>query len=765
MIRCAFVRPFAARVFAQALVCLAVFGITVTAASARGTGSLAGTVVDPSSQAVVNARVILQSPAGVSHETNTDASGTFRFPDLQPGSYVLRVSSDGFRADAVRVDVRDNERLSIPVQLRLSAVTETLVVTSSLVETPLTDSPSGTTVVTARELGARQYTTVADALRLVPGMAVSAAGGLGSVTSVFPRGGESDFTLVLVDGIKLNSFGGGFDFGHLGTAGISLLEVVRGPQSAVFGADAIGGVVQVRTALGGPASTQASMEWGGYGTSRATLGTTGSVGTLRWGIHGERTTSDGWTDAAPGTEVPVTNDDYRNSSLAVAASWQPRRATTLRFDSHVGRNDRGYPGPFGSNPINVYGGIDTVSRGHNDLVTGALSLTHEVSPRTAVRARTTFMHLDSDFTDAWGGSTSGTRRWSAHVQADRALGHLLSTTVGADLEVERADSSYITNVFSEPLPIDRHMTGLFAEARLRPSSAFSLTAGVRVERIVRSAIDADASVYSPRPDLPTDVVLSPNPRLALSYDLRPSARAAGHWTRLHASAGTGIRVPDAFELAFTDNPSLEPERSRSLDAGIEQALFGARLILDVTGYANTFDDLIVATGSLLANTTRFRSDNIANARARGADVSAAWRTLAGLEARVAYSFVDSSVLSLDDADGVGPTGFNVGDPLLRRPRHQVAADLAFSRPSWNVFLRTSARARVLDVEPTYGISGGLYHSPGYAVVDGGGSVKLGRYAEVFARVENAFDRSYETAFGYPARHRTFTAGLRLAAGH
>ena len=97
----------------------------------------------------------------------------------------------------------------------------------------------------------RQFVTVADALRLVPGMTIAPTGGLGSVTSLFPRGGESDYTLVLVDGVKLNSFGGGFDFGHLTTFGLRQVEVVRGPQSAVFGSDAIGGVVQLRSAIGG----------------------------------------------------------------------------------------------------------------------------------------------------------------------------------------------------------------------------------------------------------------------------------------------------------------------------------------------------------------------------------------------------------------------------------------------------------------------------------------------------------------------------------
>ena len=121
----------------------------------------------------------------------------------------------------------------------------------------------------------RQFTTVADALRLVPGMSVAPSGGPGSVTSVFPRGGESDYTLVMVDGVKLNSFGGGFDFGHLTTFGFNQIEVVRGPQSAVFGSDAIGGVVQMRSRLGGRPSAYGLLETGSSGTSRLAAGSSG----------------------------------------------------------------------------------------------------------------------------------------------------------------------------------------------------------------------------------------------------------------------------------------------------------------------------------------------------------------------------------------------------------------------------------------------------------------------------------------------------------
>jgi outer membrane receptor protein involved in Fe transport len=261
-----------------------------------------------------------------------------------------------------------------------------------------------------------------------------------------------------------------------------------------------------------------------------------------------------------------------------------------------------------------------------------------------------------------------------------------------------------------------------------------------------------------------DTVVSPNPRVAASYYLRTSADSGGNWSRVHAAAGTGIRAPDAFELAFTDNPGLKPERSRSVDAGFEQSLFGGRVVFDITGYTNTYDDLIVAVGRSMANASRYRTDNIANARARGADVSAAWRTMAGFEARATYSFVDSEVLAVDHAAGTAPAPFSVGDPLIRRPRHQVSVDLLLNRSHWTVFARAAVRNRVLDVEPNYGAYGGLFYADGFGVVDAGGSARLGRFAELIVRVDNVLDRTYESAFGYPAPGRRATAGIRIAAG-
>ncbi len=450
--------------------------------------------------------------------------------------------------------------------------------------------------------------------------------------------------------------------------------------------------------------------------------------------------------------------------MAAAGAWAPSARFNLRVDTRVATNERGYPGPFGSNPIGAFPGVDTVSRGRNEMRLASVSLVRQWTPATTVRARGSWMSLDSDFTSAYGDSMSRTRRWSGHAQVDHAFTPWLDATAGLDLSGERADSTYITGPAFEQVPIERRVDGYFAEARARAGSRLFVTAGLRLEHIVRAGIPADPFGWTPRPALPEDSLVSPNPRVAASYYLRTSDASQGNWSRLHASAGTGIRAPDAFELAFTDNPGLEPERSRSVDAGLEQALFGGRLVLDGTVFANSYDDLIVAIGPALADASRYRTDNIANARAWGMEVTGAWRAARGLDARVAYSFVDTEVLAVDEGGGAAPSPFEAGDPLIRRPRHQVAASLAVVQPRWSAFARVTGRGRVLDVEPNYGAFGGLFTAAGYTVAGVGGSVRAGRYVEILARVDNVLDRAYESALGFPAPRRTATIGLRIAAG-
>jgi outer membrane receptor protein involved in Fe transport len=249
--------------------------------------------------------------------------------------------------------------------------------------------------------------------------------------------------------------------------------------------------------------------------------------------------------------------------------------------------------------------------------------------------------------------------------------------------------------------------------------------------------------------------------VGVSYYLRTTP---GWQTKLRAAAGTGIRPPDGFDIAYTDNPSLKPERSRSVEAGVDQTFGAGRAHLEATWFSNTFDDLIVAVGKFVES-SRYRTDNISNARAKGIEVATTLRErVEGIDfsARVGYTFLDTAILAVDSG-GAAPPPFTAGQPLLQRPRHQWSLEASAARGRWTAWMRGGGRGRVLAVEPTYGTFGGLFTAAGYDVWHAGASWTMTRQLGLFARVENLLDRRYEEVFGFPALGRAATIGVRVAA--
>jgi outer membrane cobalamin receptor len=737
-------------------------------AAAVHAGPITGRVVDPDGRAVPGAQVFLLGNGASMRSTVSNAAGEFTLSAPDTGRYELRVALDGFRAGTVALDGSAQPHDVGAVRLDISAVSESLIVSAAQVEIPLSQASSAVTVITGAELQARQVTTVADALRQVPGLTIARSGGPGALTAMFPRGGESDYTLVFLDGIQLNGFGGGIDLAHLATANIDRIEVVRGPQSALYGSNAIGAVVRIVTRSGGPLRGDVSFEGGSFGTNRAAAAASGTTGSWFWGGGADRLASDGFNGRTTAAGERVENDRYERTEAAGNAGWKNSAGGLVRGELRFEHDDRGFPGPFGSNPAAIFTGVDTVSRGTDDRWSASLGAAVPTGRRIRTHGQIAWNTTDSEFLAAssfspTGTSTSesGSRRLSARAQTDIAVARGLDLSAGVELQRERVTSTYIADD-SGQIPIKRLVAGYFTEARWSRSERLFVTGGVRLEDIRRDAVGPLADPFSPRPAMPADSVVSLNPRIAAAYIVRP---AAGSQTKLRGAAGTGIRPPDGFDIAFTDNPSLKPERSRSLEAGVDQSFAAGRALVEATWFRNTFDDLIVAVGRF-TQSSRFRTDNISNARARGMELATTVRQRTrgiDVQARVTYTFLDSEILAVDRA-GTAPPPFEAGQPLLQRPRHQWAMDVSATEGRWTAWTRGGGRGRVLAVEPSYGTFGGLFDAAGYAVWNAGASVRLTKQIEAFGRIENLFGRKYEEVFGFPALPRGFMAGLRVAAG-
>ncbi len=742
--------------------------ITVAAAATARGGPLSGRVVDPDGRGVPGAQIILLSSGSVLRSTRSDLQGGFALTAPDGGALELRVAVDGFRAANLPLDGSAAPLSVGDVRLGISAVSESVVVSAAQVETPLSEASSAVTIITGAELQARQVTTVADALRQVPGLTVARSGGPGALTALFPRGGESDYTLVVLDGIQLNAFGGGFDFAHLSTANIDRIEIVRGPQSALYGSNAIGAVVRIVTRTGGPVRGDAALEGGSFGTTHLTASSSGALGGWFWGAGADRIGSDGFTGRRTAAGETIANDRYERTESTGTGGWRNDAGALLRGELRFARDDRGFPGPFGSNPAGIFSGIDAVSRGTDDRWSASIDGAIPAGRRVRTLGQVSWNAIDGHFTAASAYtpsgvslSESGSRRLGARAQTDIVVAAGLDASAGIEIQRERVTSTYIT-ADAGAIPIERRVIGYFGEARWKHADRLFVTGGVRLDDINREAVPRLNDPYSPRPAMAADRVTSVNPRIAVSYALRTSPGAG---SKLRASAGTGIRPPDGFDIAYTDNPSLKPERTRSIEAGIEQSLAAGHALVEATYFRNTFDDLIVAVGRF-AQSSRYRTDNISNARARGVELAATTHQRAGgveIQTRATYTFLDSAILAVDRG-GAAPPPFVPGQRLLQRPRHQWALDLGAAQGRWAGWLRGGGRGRVLAVEPSYGTFGGLFDAGGYAAWNAGGSVRLTKQLEVFGRVENLLGRSYEEVFGFPALPRGVMAGLRVAAG-
>ncbi|MEO5897810.1 MAG: TonB-dependent receptor, partial [Vicinamibacterales bacterium] len=687
-----------------------------------------GRILDPDDRPVAGARILIAGSGQRLRSAVTNERGEFTIDLPDSGHFELRVAADGFRTDPIVVEASAEARALGDVRVSVSAVSESIVVSAAQVEIPLSQAAAATTVITGAELQVRQIHSVADALRSVPGLTVAATGGTGAVTGVFPRGGESNYTLVFLDDVPVNAFGGDFDFGHLSTVNVDRIEVVRGPQSALFGSNAIGAVVRVITRRGGPPLVGGSVEYGTYDTARVAAATSGSSGSFEWGASGEHLTSDGFNGRETAAGLTVANDDYTRSSGALSLGWR-RGKSSVQARLQQATDERGVPGPFGTNPIDAYTAIDTVSRGTNDRTVASASATFPISSNVHALLQTAFNRVESDFTSAFGPSQSISRRGLGRGQLDFAVARGLEASAGVEFQRERTGSTYITGADGQQVQVRRWIAGYFAEGRWSAAQRLFVTAGVRLDNIHRQRLEEAPDPFSPRPLLEEDSVVSFNPRAGVAWFARPGAS----YTKLRASAGTGIRPPDGFELAFTDNPSLKPERSKSMEAGIEQAFANGHATLEALVFWNDYDDLIVAVGSF-RESSRYQTDNIANARASGVELSLsgrrrvrAWQGI-DLRGRISYTLVSSEILAVDDSDEASRP-FTVGDPLLRRPRHQFSAEMIASSGRAAAFINGGGRSRSLDVEPSFGTFGGLHYAEGFNNWDAGVSWRVARGAE------------------------------------
>jgi vitamin B12 transporter len=252
------------------LVCCTLLAMLLACAmQAQSSRSLRGTIVDPLGKLVPNAKVVLLQDDNEIVEGKSDAQGAFSLAAPKEGRYSLRVEAAGFASQTVPVDVgKDGRTEELAVTLSIGPLAQQIVVSATGIPTPETQVGASVTVIDSEQINALNKLDVLENLRLVPGAQVVQTSQRGGTTSLYIRGGESDFNKILVDGSPVNYIGGSFDFAQLSNTGVDNLEVLRGSNSVLYGSDALSGVVNITTARGATdiPELKYSADGGNFGT-------------------------------------------------------------------------------------------------------------------------------------------------------------------------------------------------------------------------------------------------------------------------------------------------------------------------------------------------------------------------------------------------------------------------------------------------------------------------------------------------------------------
>jgi outer membrane cobalamin receptor len=720
---------------------------------------LRGYVLDPESLPVVGVKVLVVQGDRVRAVLVTDDHGAFGpSAQLPAGAYDIFVAAPGFYMEPRHTSLVDGAQIrEINLGLVPAAASEYVVVsgtTADQLRTRVTDSVA---VLDRPEISALQAPTLADVLRVVPGIHVIAAGGAGAPTTVVPEGGKPEFVLVLVDGIPQSAFGGVFNAADLSTIDVQTVEVTRGSTSVVYGIRPARALINVLTRQrSNGVNLDGLVEGTTFPGARMAVTARASHGSWNWSLGGEHLQSDG-ANGQTGDRGVVANDDYARTFGSASVGWHEDPQRNVRATLRVRRSEKGFAGPWGADPGGFNPAIDLVTRERTrDLEAGLWALLQS-GPFIHHDVQLAWSRVASDFANADYRSQAVAKQFVARYRLDVEMWKATAFSSGLSHDRERADDALVRDAAGLPLPLVRVTTGWFGEIRHSVRGRLYLTAGLQAQLLRRNAIAANTDPQVWRPAIAAENIVLVLPKIAASWFVRTNANDG--WTKLRFDSGEGARPPTARELGFTENPVLRTERTRSMAAGVEHAFAAQRVIIEAGWFRHRDRDLILTLVVPQHATQRLIADNIEDVRISGATLSVTARTASGLVARAVVTWMRADVGRLNAADDTwAPVA--AGDPLPRRPTWQGASALTWVRPWGSAFVMAFGRARMPDLEPSRGTQ--VFDNPGFISVSAGGSLALVRHAEIFVRLTNLTDRRYEEVLGYPAPRRAVAAGLRVS---
>jgi len=623
---------------------------------------------------------------------------------------------------------------------------DSLVVTVHRLPVALQATSASVTVLDGRELENAGMISVLDALRSVPGIAVNQSGSFGSVASIFMRGGESDYTAVLIDGVQVNEPGGRFDFAHLTVQQIDRIEIVRGPTSSMYGSDAVTGVIQIftRTGSGGPQGGLTVLG-GTYDSWRGSANIEGGGSIASYGLAASGFRSDGSL---------AFNNDYDNVTISSRVNLTPDDQTALRLSAQYSDHTFHFP-TDGAGAL-----VDENSNTFGEDLTLSLDARHQLTSGVELALLLATRNSDAGTDDAQDGpadslgffafqSLDDISRQSLDLRTNVQLGSFGTASAGFEYEDQSLRSTSESDSEFGP------SSGISDESRTNRAyygqwfgqwGQLAANASIRLE---------DNGTFGS----------------LVTYSIGSAFLISDSNTKLRGSVGRGIKEPTLFENFASGfavgNPDLVPEESVSWEFGVDQYFEGGRYRLSATYFDQSFEDLIQFT-FVTAEPGDPNFFNVGAADVRGFEAEAG--AIAGpVSFSVNYTYLDSEVV--DAGFEVGPDAtFVSGERLLRRPVSQFAIEASSrlgSRGTAGLSLRhvgdridrdfsafpfprvTLPATTIVDARGEFSVAKPVGHQYGVSLI---------------ARIENLFDRKYSEIQGFPARGRTIWLGGRLSLG-
>jgi len=577
-----------------------------------------------------------------------------------------------------------------------------IVVTASRWEEPAESVPQDMTVITRSEIEKKGVPFVADLLRMQPDLQVVQNGGPGTNATLLVRGGGSNQVLVMVDGIKFNSPStGSADLSGFLNTDVERIEIIKGPQSTLYGSEAMAGVVNIITKKGaGKLKANLSAEGGSFATVKTAGTVSGGTDHLNYRLSATWLDTDGIPIARNGS-VP---NGYTNKSVSARLGANPTDNSSLELNLRYGTDKTQLDNyEFGVGPVDT---LNYVQKRENYLV----AATGKIFPwkNYEQSLSLSFLRDDNKSTDpvtAYNNfrvkTTTELLDWQHTLELNP-----LTVTGGFAYRYEAAE-----NVGSFDKSIDNKAGYLNAKLTLM-TDALILNAGVRYDD---HSTFGDAVTY----------------RTGLLYHLKPLGM------RFKANLGSGFRAPSLNELyyPFYGNPDLKPEKSTGYDVGLEKELFDKRLVLGATWFSQRYRNLIQT------NFYTYTADNIGNAQTDGVELNVAAQPFANLRVNAAYTWLDA-------------VNKDTGAFLPLRPRNKFTASMDYTIVKLTVIGEYQYVSKRFDSGLNRDISP-------YSLVNLKGSYLLHKNLSLFVRIDNLFDKSYEEAAGYGTPGISAYGGIKV----